>query len=225
MNCRYCNEQCIRKGKQNHIQIYQCKNCLKYQRMSYIYQSKLVEDRQIAQLIKEGCGIRSISRILKIANSTVNRRILKISRLIKRPSPIPFGKIYQVDELFTYIGSKNNRVCIAYSLNPITGEVFDIVVGRRNKSNLMKVVSTLLLSHPKMIITDKLIIYKTLIPIEIHPTKNRGINHIERKNLTLRTHLKRLNRRTICYSKSILMLEAVLKIYFWTDLNSTTYTN
>ncbi|WP_255539589.1 IS1 family transposase [Flavobacterium sp. CLA17] len=39
---------------------------------------------------------------------------------------------------------------------------------------------------------------------------------MERKNLTLRTHLKRLNRRTICFSKSLVVFTAVLKIYFWT---------
>ncbi|MFY1046718.1 IS1 family transposase [Chryseobacterium sp. GP-SGM7] len=34
-------------------------------------------------------------------------------------------------------------------------------------------------------------------------------------NLNIRTHLKRLNRRTICFSKSNLILIAILKIYFW----------
>lgn len=215
MNCRYCNELCIRKGTQNQIQIYQCKTCLKYQRMSYKYQSKLIEDHQIAQLIKEGCGIRSIARILTISPSTVIRRILKIGRSIKRSIPIPFGQTYQVDELFTYVGNKNNRVCIAYSLNPAIGEVIDLVVGKRNKTNLNSIISTLLLADAKQILTDKLNIYKKLIPKEIHSTKNRGINHIERQNLNLRTHLKRLNRKTICYSKSAAMLLAVVKIYFW----------
>jgi insertion element IS1 protein InsB len=188
---------------------------LKYQRIRYKYQSKNVEDSQISQLIKEGCGIRSIARILTISPSTVIRRILKIGKCIKGPSQISLGQTYQVDELFTYIGNKNNRVCIAYSLNPATGEVIDLVVGRRNKTNLKRIISTLLLSDAKHITTDKLNIYKELIPKEIHSTKNRGINHIERQNLNLRTHLKRLNRRTICYSKSLTVLVAAVKIYFW----------
>lgn len=136
MNCRYCNERCIRKGKQQNIQIYRCKACLKYQRPVYQYQSKLVEDHQIVQLIKEGCAIRSISRILAISSSTVIRRVLKIGNNVRRSSPVLFGQIYQVDELFTYVGNKNKRICIAYSFNPKTRNVIDIVVGRRNKSNL-----------------------------------------------------------------------------------------
>ncbi|WP_188464902.1 IS1 family transposase [Marivirga lumbricoides] len=38
---------------------------------------------------------------------------------------------------------------------------------------------------------------------------------MERKNLSLRTHLKRLNTRSICFSKSKVMLIACLTIYFW----------
>lgn len=156
-----------------------------------------------------------MGRLVQISNSTVIHRILKIAQTLKRQTPIVLGQTYEVDELFTYVGNKDNRICIAYALNPQTGEVIDFIVGRRNKTNLMKITSTLILADAKQIITDKLNIYKELIPKEIHSTKHRGINHIERQNLTLRTHLKRLNRRTICYSKSGAMLYAVVKIYFW----------
>ncbi|WP_394801047.1 IS1 family transposase [Niabella ginsengisoli] len=45
--------------------------------------------------------------------------------------------------------------------------------------------------------------------------KKFGTNHIERYNLSLRTHLKRLARRSICFTKSLKILQAILKIYFW----------
>ncbi|AEA43379.1 IS1 transposase [Fluviicola taffensis DSM 16823] len=215
MLCHFCNNACVRKGWSKNTQKYRCKTCFKYQREQYVYSSRLITDQQIIQLTKEGCGIRSTGRILNISPTTVIKRILKIATHLTRSSPILFGQTYQVDELFTYIGNKNNRVCVADSLNPKTREVIDIVVGRRNKSNLKKIISTLVLSDAKQITTDKLNIYKELVPKELHSTKHRGINHIERQNLNLRTHLKRLNRRTICFSKSIKMLDAVLRIYFW----------
>jgi insertion element IS1 protein InsB len=80
---------------------------------------------------------------------------------------------------------------------------------------LRGVIETLKIASAKAIYTDKLPSYKSLIPKAIHKTMHRGINYIERKNLTLRTHLKRLNRKTICYSKSLAMLTACIKIYFW----------
>lgn len=63
---------------------------------------------QIIILLKEGCGIRSISRILNISTKTVITRILKIASNTEEP-PIPFGRKYQIDELITFIGNKMTR--------------------------------------------------------------------------------------------------------------------
>lgn len=183
---------------------------------NYTYKACKEEiNSQIIILTKEGCGIRSISRILGVSPKIILRRIIKIARNIKRPYPIFKGKTYEVDEMFTYFKHKDNRICIAYSFEVGSGNVIDFVVGRRNKTNLRKVTDTLVLSEALRITTDKLNIYKQIIPEELHKTKFRGINRIERNNLTIRTHLKRLNRRTICYSKSLAVLTAIVKIYFW----------
>jgi insertion element IS1 protein InsB len=217
MKCKKCNSEKITKnGKsRNGEQRYRCKLCLNSFQINFKYQSYVISDKQIIILTKEGCGVRSTSRILEIHPSTVLRRILKIASKITRPYPILKGQKYQVDELFTYIKNKKNRICIAYSFEPKSKKIINFIVGRRNKTNLKKITDTIILSKPEKISTDKLNIYKELIPQEIHNTKLRGINHIERNNLNLRTHIKRLNRRTICYSKNLRMLIAIVKIYFW----------
>ena len=46
-----------------------------------------------------------------------------------------------------------------------------------------------------------------------HHIGKEGTQNIERKNLNFRTHLKRLQRKTICFSKSIEMHQAVIKLY------------
>ena len=51
-------------------------------------------------LVKEGCGIRSISRILGISAATVIRKIIRISKSLQKPM-ILFGKEYEVDEIRT----------------------------------------------------------------------------------------------------------------------------
>ena len=169
---------------------------------------------RLVQLLKESCGTRSISRILGISATTVTSRILSIANKIKTPI-IPLGRSYQMDELFTFIGYKKHKVCIAYALDSKTKQVAGLSVGRHNKGTLRRVTERLVLSEAKVIRTDKLSFYLGLIPKEMHSVKRRGTNHIERKNLTLRTHIKRLNRRSIAYSKSLLLLSAVMKIYFW----------
>jgi insertion element IS1 protein InsB len=216
LDCPKClSKNAVKNGKsRNGTQRLLCKDCKHSFQSRVIYNAYLVSDASVVQLTRESCGIRSIGRILSISPVTVIRRILKIGRSLQRPH-VFFGRTYQVDELFTYIGNKNNRVCIAYSLEIASGNVIDIVVGRRNKTNLQKIISTLILSSAAAITTDKLNIYKELIPKETHSTKFRGINRIERMNLSLRTMLKRLGRKTICYSKSLAVLTAVVKICCW----------
>jgi len=60
------------------------------------------------------------------------------------------------------------------------------------------------------IYTDKLKNYEYIISGKVHRTTLYQTNHIERMNLTLRTHLKRLNRKTICFSGSV----SIFNLYF-----------
>ena len=181
----------------------------------YTYQAyRFGIDNDIIALTKEGTGIRSIARLLKISPTTLLARIITIAKNIVQPS-IPKGRTYQVDEMRTYVKRKDKLIWIVYALEKQTKNVVSFNIGRRTNQTLKKVITSLELSEAEKIITDKHKNYKFLIRPEIHSTKFRGINHIERKNLTLRTHLKRLNRKTICFSKSLVILNAILKIYFW----------
>jgi len=198
-------------GKQRYL----CKSCKRTFVDSYDYNAcNLVTDNNIKEHLKEGCGIRSISRLLRISVTTVLKRILRLSKIISKPMII-FGKEYEMDELCTYVKEKTNQVWVAYAIRKDTKEVIDFTVGRRTNNTLKRVTDTLVLSEPVKVYTDKLKQYATLLPSSIHSTKRNGTNHIERKNLTLRTHLKRLSRRTICFFKSTVLLSACLKIYFW----------
>lgn len=172
-------------------------------------------NQKIILYTKEGLGIRSIGRILKIAPSTVLRKILVISNTILNPIiPLNLERV-QVDELHTFIGNKSKGVYIIYSFSQEVGKVLSMTVGSRSKVNLRSVVSPLLEADVTKINTDGYSGYKGVVPMRIHTTFKRRNNGIERNNLTIRTHLKRLNRRTIAFSKSLSVLVAILKIYFW----------
>ena len=125
------------------------------------------------------------------------------------------GKTYEVDELKTYIGNKDNECWVCLAVERQTGCVVDISVGRRTKKTLAKVLDTLKLSEAKKVYTDGLDIYRSLLPKETHKVRQYHINKVERKNLDLRNSLKRLTRKTICYSKSRAMLEASVRLYLW----------
>ena len=218
MECKYCKGKCQKAGHQkNGTQKMYCVLCDKYQQAVYKYTAACNQlNKTISMLVCESVSIRGIARVLKIAAGTVISRIKSIALSIDKP-PIPINRnTFEVDEMITYIGSKQNQFCIAYALCNDTKMAIDFVVGKRNKRTLKMLINTLLLSNVATIKTDKFNIYQSIIPKNINSNAAYETNHIERKNLSIRTHLKRLSRKTICFSKSIVMLQACLKIYyFW----------
>jgi insertion element IS1 protein InsB len=120
-----------------------------------------------------------------------------------------------MDELRFFIRKKKNTMWLVYSIEKETKQVTNFYIGKRNNKTLNTVIKTLLNSKTSKISTDKLKNYQYLIPKELHSTKRFSTNHIERENLNIRTHLKRFQRKTICFSRSISITLAILKIYFW----------
>ena len=216
IECNFCNGKCIKNGFQiNGSQRYKCTICRKGQQKEYNYNAyKSTINQSIIEFTKEGLGIRSTARILKISTTTLLKRIITIAKDIHQPI-ISKGKTYEVDEMCTYIRHKRNFSWIVLALEKETKRVVTFAVGKRNNKTLSHVLNTLKLAAAKKIFTDRLKNYQYLIEKKLHSVKRFGTNHIERLNLTLRTHLKRLNRRTICFSRSWVVLTAVLKIYFW----------
>jgi IS1 family transposase len=152
---------------------------------------------------------------LRASINTVQKDIRGTAKSIAKPPIRLHQENIEVGELRTFIGNKRNQYWIAYALNRTTREITDFIVGRRSKRTLRMLVNTLLLSGVGKISTDRLNIYRSLIPSEIHDNSKYSTNRIERKNLSIRTHIKRLSRRTTCFGRSRVMLENCLKIYFW----------
>ena len=214
--CHDCNTKLIKHdlstaGKTR----YKCTKCRKTSVSAYTYRAyNKCMNYQIVMLTKEGVGIRSTARILRISTTTLMRRLRAIAQKIARPVTIQ-ERSYEVDEVCTFLKSKDKLIWIVYALDRQDRKVVSFSVGPRTNKTLNVVLKILSLSKARSIHTDQLQNYKFLIDGNIHKTEPYGTNHIERKNLSLRTHLKRLSRRTICFSRSIVLLEACLAIYFY----------
>lgn len=216
MYCTKCNGIAVKIGFQGKIQRYKCKFCQKKFQLDFAYKACNINvNDSMITLLKEGCGIRSIARIMGISKNTVLARIISIGNNLKPKPLLQKGCSYEIDEIWTFIGNKNNVAWITYALERKTKSVVGFTLGSKTKDNIQPLVDHLILSVPKHIYTDGLNIYPTLIPETIHRRFQYCTNIIERNNLTLRTHLKRLGRRTICFSRSFNVLFSVLKIYFW----------
>lgn len=218
MNCRNCTQDtCIKKGKRNGKQRYYCKSCSTSFQESYSYNAyKQTTDKLIKDLLKESCGVRSIARIIGISTKTVLAKMLQIANRIKEPYFNKLGCSFEMDELFVKIANGHKKNWVIHAIEKETRAVISFFVSNNvRKESIRRVSDKLLLLHPKYIYTDGLPTYKSLIPKKIHKVFQYKTNRIERKKLTLRTHIKRLSRKTICFSRKEKYLEAHLRIYFW----------
>ncbi len=217
LTCLKCGSLVVKNGltagKKQRFLCKVCKSCRVIDPIQPGFGRKY--DRKIIQLTKEGLGIRSTGRVLGISPATIIRRILEIAEKIRIPRLPSHLHYIQIDELHTYIHDKDREICVIYSWSQELRQVLSLAVGTRSKVNLRKVINPLLVIDLKSINTDGYPGYKGVVPKKKHTQIKRRNNGVERQNLNLRTHLKRLNRRTICYSKSAVMLLAVVKIYFW----------
>lgn len=107
--CPVCkSENLIKSGKTaNGKQRYCCKECCKRLIIHYTYNAcQPNTNQQIVLFTKEGLGIRSTARVLRISITTLLKRIITIAESVQQP-PIAMGKSYEVDEMRTYIGKKS----------------------------------------------------------------------------------------------------------------------
>lgn len=114
------------------------------------------------------------------------------------------------DEQWFYVGSKANQRWLWYAIDHAGNTVLAYVFGKR-KNKVFKELNTL--PDPLGIsrhYTDDWGTYERQPETEKHETGKRNTQKTERKNLNLGTWIKRLTRKTICFSKSEVMHDTVI---------------
>lgn len=94
-------------------------------------------------MVKEGCGIRSMARLLKVSTNTIIKRIKEIAKGINKPMIVIKQEAVEVDEVKTFVGCKRNEYWVAYALNRKGHSVIDFVTGKRTKGTLKVLTDTL----------------------------------------------------------------------------------
>lgn len=160
-----------------------------------------------------GAGIRDISRVLSISPRTVLKIIRQQAKLI--PQPVVPEQItdLEMDEFWSFIGKKKHQCWTWYAFDRQRKRVTAVVNGKRTDQSCNLLLKKLDGSSIKRFYTDRWESYLKLLPTACHIIGKEGTRNIERHNLNFRTHIKRLQRRTICFSKSPDMHDAVIRLY------------
>ncbi len=116
----------------------------------------------------------------------------------------------EVDEMWRLVQSKAQQRWLWQASDHLSGVGLAYAFGSRADKvfvELKKLLRPFGLAHFS---TDGAGVYDRHLPAAAHPIGKTNPQQVERKHLTLRTRIKRLARRTLCFSKSVFMPDTVI---------------
>lgn len=233
VRCPHCgSDQIVKRGKtENAKQRYLCQqqNCpVKTFILDYDYNGCLLEvKQQIIEMALNGSGIRDTGRVLKISPTTVINELKKkesslesVNRALLEgldPSKV-IVKIQRVDEaeldeMWSYVGSKDDPRWLWHAIDHESGKVLAYVFGDHKDAVFLQLKALLEPFGITRFYTDDWGAYERHLSSEEHVIGKQNTQKIERKHLTLRTRIKRLARKTICFSKLNKMHDIVIGLF------------
>jgi insertion element IS1 protein InsB len=119
----------------------------------------------------------------------------------------------EVDEMWSFVGSKQEPRWLWHAIDHWSGAVLAYVFGRRQDEVFLKLKALLEPFGITRFFTDHWGAYARHLAPETHIPGKRNTQQIERKHLTLRTRIKRLARKTLCFSKSTELHDIVIGLF------------
>jgi insertion element IS1 protein InsB len=119
----------------------------------------------------------------------------------------------EIDEIWSFVGSKRQQRWLWHAIDHHTGYTLAYVCGAREDDVFIELQALLKPFGITRFYTDGWGAYRRHIDHDKHTVGKRYTQKIERKHTTLRARIKRLVRKTICFSRSILMHDLVIGLF------------
>jgi insertion element IS1 protein InsB len=119
----------------------------------------------------------------------------------------------EADEMWSYVQRKSQQRWLWHAINHQTGAILAYVLADHKDQAFLQLKALLEPFGISQYYTDAWGAYDRHLEPAIHTVGKRHTQKIERKHLTLRTRIKRLARKTICFSKTILMHDTVIGLF------------
>lgn len=215
MNCPNCQSQEIIKNGSltNGKPKYKCKSC----------GSQFVENPQKHPISKETRTLidkmllerESLAGIVRVTGVSarwlqyyVNDKYKNIPKQVRVSKKSKGRLTLECDELWSFVGNKDNQCWIWLAMDRDTGEVVGVATGDRSSKTAQQLWDSLPAVYRQCAVsyTDFWEAYKLVFPHCRHRQvgKETGqTNHIERLNGTLRQRISRLVRKTLSFSKKV----------------------
>jgi insertion element IS1 protein InsB len=123
------------------------------------------------------------------------------------------GLTSELDEMWSYVRSKANPRWLWHAIDHHSGQVLAYVFGRRQDTVFLQLKTLLAPFGITKFYTDGWGAYERHLDTETHHVGKDNTQKIESKHINLRTRIKRLVRRTICFSKTERMHDLVVGLF------------
>jgi len=119
----------------------------------------------------------------------------------------------EVDEMWSFVESKDHQRWLWHAIEHQTGQVLAYVCGTREDEVFLELKALLKPFGITRFYTDGWGAYRRHLDPAKHTVGKQHTQKIERKHTTLRARIKRLVRKTICFSRSVLMHDLVIGLF------------
>jgi insertion element IS1 protein InsB len=119
----------------------------------------------------------------------------------------------EMDEMWSFVGNKAQQRWLWHAIDHQSGAVLAYVLGTHADTVCLQLKQLLAPFGISRFYTDEWGTYQRHLTPEQHEIGKENTQKIERKHLTLRTRLKRLARKTLCFSKSVRMHDIVIGLF------------
>jgi insertion element IS1 protein InsB len=143
----------------------------------------------------------------------VNRRLLNTLPPDEVDVMIQCVEEAEVDEMWSYVGKTREPRWLWHAIDHCSGHVLAYVLGHRKDEVFLKLKALLEPFGITRYYTDYWGAYSRHLDADAHQPGKRNTQQIERKHLTLRTRIKRLVRKVICFSRSTQMHDIVIGLF------------
>jgi insertion element IS1 protein InsB len=123
------------------------------------------------------------------------------------------GLTSELDEMWSYVGKKAEPQWLWHAIDHYRGTVLAYVFGRCKDEVFLQLKELLEPFGITRFYTDGWGAYERHIAPEQHTIGKAHTQKIESKHINLRTRIKRLVRRTICFSKTTTMHDLVIGLF------------
>jgi IS1 family transposase/transposase-like protein len=206
--CPKCQSAKIKKngkksyGKQN----YCCKECGHQFTGDHALSYKGCHSgltHRILMMLVRGVGIRDAAEIEDVSIRKV-LSVLTRSNYVIHPKRTHYDSL-EIDEFWTYVGEKKNKVWLIYAYHRSTGEIVAFVWWKRNFKTAKKLrdqLSSLGVSFDT-VYTDNWESFNRAFSADNHVIGKKNTVGIEGNNCRLRHRIRRAFRKTCCFSKKL----------------------